>query len=245
MEFSPDATVLATTVVGGVTLTLNLTIATTWLVMALAVLGSIVLTRSVGLHRANAANPRSPTKGQVAVEVIVDLIEKQIVEISGRKAGRFLPFVGTLFIFIALSNLLLVVPGFTPPTASLSTTTALALAVLFAVPVYAVSERGVGGYLASYVRPTPLMLPFNIIGEASRTLALAIRLYGNVMSGSAIAIVLIGVAPLFLPVVMDGLGLITGMIQAYIFAILAMVYIAAAVGPGDEKTKHSNQEPLK
>jgi F-type H+-transporting ATPase subunit a len=120
------------------------------------------------------------------------------------------------------------VPGYSPPTGSLSTTAALATCVFVAVPLYGIASQGLGGYLRHYIRPTLLMLPFNIIGELSRTLALAVRLYGNMMSGTVIAAILIGFVPLFVPVLMQLLGLLTGMIQAYIFAVLAMVYIASA-----------------
>ena len=120
-------------------------------------------------------------------------------------------------------------PGYQPPTGSLSTTAALAICVLIAVPLFSIGAARDRGYLRSYIRPTPLMLPFNIIGELSRTLALAVRLYGNVMSGTVIVGILISVAPFFFPVdLMQLLGLLTGLIQAYIFAILAMVYIASA-----------------
>jgi F-type H+-transporting ATPase subunit a len=115
-----------------------------------------------------------------------------------------------------------------PPTGSLSTTTALAICVLIAVPLYGVAERGVRGYLRSYLQPTFLMLPFNILGEISRTVALAVRLYGNVMSGAVLGAILISIIPFFFPVAMQLLGLLTGLTQAYIFAVLAMVYVAAA-----------------
>jgi len=127
-----------------------------------------------------------------------------------------------------ICNLLSVVPGWYTPTGSFSTTTALAICVFLAVPIYGVQKLGLLGYLKQYLRPTPLMAPFNIIGELSRTLALAVRLFGNVMSGGKIAAILLAITPLFVPVVMHALGLLTGVIQAYIFAILAMVYIASA-----------------
>jgi F-type H+-transporting ATPase subunit a len=130
-----------------------------------------------------------------------------------------------------MSNLLLVVPGFEPPTASLSTTTALALSVLIAVPLFGITSQGLGGYLKTYLQPSFIMLPFNIISEFSRGISLAIRLYGNIMSGAVIAAILLSVAPFFFPVVMDVLGLLTGVIQAYIFAILATVYISSATAP--------------
>ena len=152
----------------------------------------------------------------------------QIREVSRHDPGMYLPFVGTLFLFIATSNLLAVVPGYLPPTGSLSTTTALAACVFVAVPLFGISRQGVVGYLRNYLRPTPLMLPFNVIGEFSRTLALAVRLYGNIMSGTVLVGILISLAPFFFPIVMQMLGLITGLVQAYIFAVLAMVYIASA-----------------
>mgnify|MGYP000279296855 CR=1 FL=1 len=168
------------------------------------------------------------SRWQTLLEVIVSTIRDQIADIGAERPARYLPFVGTLFLFIAATNLLAVVPGYKPPTGSLSTTVALALCVLVAVPIYAIREKGPLGYLRNYVRPTVFMLPFNVIGEISRTIALAVRLYGNVMSGTVIVGILIGIAPFLFPIVMQLLGLLTGLIQAYIFAVLAMVYIASA-----------------
>lgn len=217
MEISPDAWVIFE--VG--TVEVNATIVYTWVVMAILVLSALFVRL-----RLSATGELTPS--QNFWEALVETMRTQIREVSGQEPGPYLPFIGTLFIFIATANILAVVPGFTPPTGSLSTTTALALCVLIAVPVFGMAEQGVLGYLRSYFRPTPLMAPFNVIGEVSRTLALAIRLYGNVMSGTVIAGILISVAPFFFPVAMQMLGLLTGVIQAYIFAILAMVYIASA-----------------
>jgi F-type H+-transporting ATPase subunit a len=202
-------------------LRLNATIVYTWLVMA-AVAG---IARLITLRLTDA---ETPSRWQNLLEVLVTGMRDQIQQVSQQEPGRYLPFIGTLFLFIATSNILAVVPGFLPPTGSLSTTTALALCVFIAVPLYGVAERGALGYLRTYVQPTFLMLPFNILGEISRTVALAVRLYGNVMSGTILAAILIGIIPFFFPVLMQLLGLLTGLIQAYIFAVLAMVYIAAA-----------------
>jgi len=161
------------------------------------------------------------------MEVLVTGIRKQIREISGQDPREYLPFVGTLFLFVAVCNLLSIVPGYEAPTGSLSTTAALAACVFVAVPLYGIAHRGLS-YFAQYIKPSVFMLPFNIMGELSRTLALAVRLFGNVMSGTMIVGILLGVTPLLFPIVMQALGLLTGLIQAYIFAILAMVYIAAA-----------------
>lgn len=200
---------------------LNATLIFTWLVMGVLVVGSWLVTRHLSAST-------QISRGQNLLEVIVLGIRDQIQEIIDQPAGPYLPFIGTLFIFIALSNLLSVIPGYQPPTGSLSTTTALALCVFFAVPLYGVRKKGVRGYLQQYLQPNPIMLPFNIIGDFSRIVALAVRLFGNVMSGTMIVGILLSVAPLLFPVMMQVLGLLTGMIQAYIFAILAMVFIAAA-----------------
>jgi F-type H+-transporting ATPase subunit a len=208
----------------------NATIFYTWIVMGLLVIASMIITRSL---RADVP----PDRWRTTLEVIVQGIQSQIEEVAPHPSRHLLYFAGTLFLFVAMSNLLLVVPGFEPPTASLSTTTALALSVLIAVPLFGVSSRGIGGYLKSYLEPSFIMLPFNIISEFSRGISLAIRLYGNIMSGAVIAAILLSVAPFFFPVVMDLLGLLTVMIQAYIFAILATVYISSATAPSSKIQK--------
>jgi F-type H+-transporting ATPase subunit a len=200
---------------------LNATIVYTWLVMALLTLISWVVTRRL-------TSGTKISRWQNLLEVLVTGIRDQIREVSRSDPGQYLPFVGTLFLFIAMANLLAVVPGYMAPTGSLSTTTALAICVFVAVPLYGIANEGILRYLKRYIKPTVLMLPFNIIGEISRTIALAVRLYGNIMSGTVIVAILLSLTPYLFPVVMQLLGLLTGMIQAYIFAILAMVYIASA-----------------
>ncbi|MFT5742555.1 MAG: F-type H+-transporting ATPase subunit a [Paracoccaceae bacterium] len=217
MELTPDETIIFT--LRGIAITA--TVVNTWVIMALLTGVSVLVTR-------NLRPDVPPNRWRTALEVIVNGIVGQIAEITERRDPRVLYFVGTLFLFIVTANLLTVVPGFDTPTASLSTTAALALSVLVAVPIFGVGSRGIGGYLRSYIEPSFVMLPFNIIGEFSRGISLAIRLYGNIMSGAVIGAILLGVAPFFFPVVMDMLGLLTGVIQAYIFAILATVYISSA-----------------
>lgn len=206
---------------------INATIFYTWIVMVILTVASILITR-------NLRPDVPPNRWRTALEVIVQGIQGQIEEIAPGPSRHLLYYAGTLFLFVAVSNLLLVVPGFEPPTSSLSTTTALAFSVLIAVPLFGINSRGLGGYLKTYLEPSFIMLPFNIISEFSRGISLAIRLYGNIMSGAVIAAILLTVAPFFFPVVMDVLGLLTGMIQAYIFAILATVYISSATAhPSD------------
>jgi F-type H+-transporting ATPase subunit a len=203
-------------------ISLNGTILYTWIVMAILTVGSWLVTRRL-------STDVRISRWQHALEVIVDGMRRQVMEISRREPKGFLPFLGTLFLYIAVSNLLSIVPGFASPTGSLSTTAALSICVFLAVPGYGISEMGLKKYLMNYLRPTPFMLPFNIMGEVSRTLALAVRLFGNIMSGAMIGAILLAVAPLIFPVIMQLLGLLTGMVQAYIFAILAAVYIGAGM----------------
>lgn len=228
-DFSPDDVVLWQW--GFVSL--NHTILYTWIVMALLVLFSLFATRRL------SSGPRI-SRWQNFLEIIVGAINNQIREVSQQRPDRYLPFIGTLFLLTVVSNLLAVVPGFYSPTASLSTTAALAICVLVAVPVYGIANQGLLGYLKLYVQPTPLMLPFNVIGELSRTLALAVRLFGNMMSGAKIAAILLAIAPLFFPILMHALGLLTGLIQAYIFAVLALVYIASATRAHEPLKKGTN-----
>lgn len=216
---------------------LNATILFTWTVMAV-----LVVTAAIVRRRLTTA-PHMP-RGQNALETVVTGILNQIRGVSGDEPARYLPFVGTLFLFIAVSNALVIIPGYRPPTGSLSTTAALALCVFVAVPAYGIARRGLRSYLRQYLQPSPIMLPFNIVGELSRTLALAVRLFGNIMSGTLIAAVLIGVAPLFFPIVMQLFGLLVGLIQAYIFAVLAMVYIASGTRVHDEHRRPPAAIPL-
>jgi F-type H+-transporting ATPase subunit a len=200
---------------------LNATIVFTWAVMLVLAVGAKLITCKLSTELTRS-------RWQNLLEIVVTAIIKQIEEVGLHHPVRYLGFLGTLFLFVAASSLATVIPGYEPPTGSLSTTAALALCVFVAVPVFGIVEQGLGGYLKSYVEPTPIMLPFNLISEISRTLALAVRLFGNMMSGAMILAILLSITPFVFPIIMSLLGLLTGMVQAYIFTILAAVYIAAA-----------------
>ena len=202
-------------------LKLNATIVFTWGLMLLMAVGSMLITRKLSTELKRS-------RWQSLLEIVVTAIEKQIEEVGLSHPETYLGFLGTLFLFVATASLCTVIPGYETPTASLSTTAALALCVFVAVPLYGIEEQGVVGYLKTYVKPTFIMLPFNIISELSRTLALAVRLFANMMSGAMIIGILLTITPFIFPIVMIALGLLTGMVQAYIFSILAAVYIAAA-----------------
>jgi len=226
MELSPDQTIFWQQGF----ITINLTLVTTWGIMLLLVVTAILVTRKLktDIHI---------SRWQCFLEMIVTGINAQIKEVGLSKPEEYIGFIGTLFLFIGVSNICIIFPGYVPPTASLSTTTALALCVFIAVPFYGIRKSGLLGYLKSYLQPTWIMLPFNLISEISRTLALAVRLFGNMMSGGMIIAILLSISPFIFPVIMNALGLLTGTVQAYIFSILATVYIAAAV----QDTKETNQ----
>jgi F-type H+-transporting ATPase subunit a len=200
---------------------LNGTIVFTWALMLVLAVGSKLITRKLSTELKRS-------RWQNLLEIVVTAIEKQIEDVGLKNPQKYIGFLGTLFLFVALCALCTILPGFEPPTGSLSTTAALALCVFVAVPLFGIEEQGLWNYLKSYAEPTVVMLPFNIISELSRTLALAVRLFGNMMSGVMIIGILLTITPFIFPIVMTVLGLLTGMVQAYIFFILATVYIAAA-----------------
>lgn len=229
MEISPDNIIIWQSGIW----TLNATILYTWLIMVILVVGSWWVTRNLSVsHRLS--------NWQNMLEAIVEVINQQIREASRQDPKPYLPFVGTLFLFIALANMLTIFPVYESPAGSLSTTTALALCVFIAVPIYSIWMRGILGYLKHFIEPTPIMLPFQIISEVSRTISLAIRLFGNIMSTSLLVAILITIAPIIFPALMRLFGVLIGIIQAYVFAILTMVYIAS--GTRAQRVQQSDQE---
>lgn len=217
MKLSPDETIFWQ---HGF-IVINSTLVWTWIIIIALATASKLITRYL------KTNIRI-SKWQCVLEMLVTGINKQIKDVGLKDPKKYIGFLGTLFLFIAVSNLCIIFPFYEPPTSSLSTTTALAISVFIAVPFFGILEGGLGGYLKSYIKPSFIMLPFNIISELSRTLALAVRLFGNIMSGGVIVSVLLSITPFIFPIVMNALGLLTGIVQAYIFSILACVYIAAA-----------------
>jgi F-type H+-transporting ATPase subunit a len=231
MELTPDNTII--TEIGPIAL--NATLVYSWIVMVLLVGVSWLITR-------NLSTGTEISRWQNALEAIVVTIRDQIHDITQRDPRPLIPFIGTLFLFISISNLLSIVPGFESPAGSFSTAAALAIAVFFAIPVFGVEERGFLGYLKNYIEPTPFMLPFNIISEISRTFALAVRLFGNIMSGRLLIGIIVSIVPLFVPTILELFELLIGQIQAYIFAVLATVYIASGMssqaGSDEESTNN-------
>jgi F-type H+-transporting ATPase subunit a len=211
---------------------INLTIVTTWSLMILLTVVSALITRKI-------KTDIRISRWQCILEMLVTSMNNEIKDVGLDEPSDYIGFLGTLFLFIATANVCIILPWYQAPTGSLSTTAGLAICVFLAVPFFGIEKRGMPNYLKSFIEPTFIMLPFNIISELSRTLALAVRLFGNIMSGGMIVAILLSIAPFIFPVVMKTLGLLTGMVQAYIFSILATVYIAAVVQKVKQKDKTS------
>ena len=204
---------------------------TTWAIMAGLAFGGMLLTRSLS---------RVPSATQSAVELVVEAVDDQIRQTMGVEPSPYRAFIGTLFLFIFVANWSSLVPGVDPPTAQIETDAALALIVFVAVIWYGIRVGGVRGYLATFASPNPIMIPLNFLESLTRTFSLVVRLFGNVMSGVFVVGIVLSVAGLLVPIPLMALDLLTGAVQAYIFAVLAMVFIAGAVSEGKKDTETNN-----
>lgn len=203
----------------------------TWAIMAVLVLGSALVSRRLSLV---------PSATQAAFELIVDTVDSQIRDTMRVEPAPYRAFIGTLFTFIFVANWTTLVPGAQPPTAHLETDAALALLVFFAVIWFGIRAGGTRGYLASLASPNPIMIPLNFVESLTRTFSLLVRLFGNVMSGVFVIGIVLSLAGLLVPIPLMALDLLTGAVQAYIFAVLAMVFIAAAINEGKPDPETSN-----
>jgi F-type H+-transporting ATPase subunit a len=200
-------------------------VVTSWAIMAVLTLASWLVTRRLAAR---------PDRYQAVVEAVVTGIADQIREIIRNDPRPFLPLLGTIFIFLITANLSGVLPGVEAPTGTLETPAALALIVFAAVHFFGVRERGLLGYLASFARPKLIMLPLNLVSEVTRTFSMMVRLFGNVMSGEFVIALVVGLAGLFVPIPLMALEILVGVVQAYIFTILAAVFIGAAIDTTEE-----------
>ena len=202
-------------------------VVTTWGIMAALVLMSICATRRLSL---------APSRFQTVLETVVEAVDSQIRDTMRTPPARYRAFIGTLFLFILAANWSSLIPGVEPPTAHIETDAAMAGIVFFAAIFFGVKARGVAGYLKSFASPSVLMIPLNVAEAFTRAFSMSVRLFGNVMSGVFIIGVVLSLAGLFVPIPLMALDLLTGAIQAYIFAVLAMVFIAGAVSDADAQT---------
>ena len=195
-------------------------VVTTWGIMAVFVLVSWLATRQLR---------QEPGAIQVLLEGVIDTMDHAIREVLPSAASQVLPFIGTLWIFLAVANLVGIIPGIHSPTGSLSVTAALAVLVFFSAHWYGIRSEGVAAYLKHYLTPNPILLPFHLMSEVTRTIALAIRLFGNIISLETAVMMVLLVAGFLVPVPLLMLHVIEALIQAYIFGMLALIYIAGAI----------------
>jgi len=200
-------------------------VATTWAIMLVLGAGSWLATRRLALR---------PDRRQAVLEIVVTAIMGQIEDVIRKDARPLLPLLGTLFIFLVAANLSGVLPGTEAPTAKLETPAAMALIVFLSVHYFGIRAHGLVGYLASFAKPKLIMLPLNLVAEVTRTFSLMVRLFGNVMSGEFVIALVVALAGLFVPIPLMALEIILGLVQAYIFTVLATVFIGAAVGSVEE-----------
>jgi F-type H+-transporting ATPase subunit a len=208
----------------------------TWAIMALLVTVSLLVTRRLSLV---------PSRWQTCLELIVGTLDEQIRDTMQVDPAPYRPLIGTLFIFVLVANWSSLVPGVEPPTARLETDAALALLVLLATLYYGVRTRGLRGYMATFAEPTWVMIPLNVVEQITRTFSLVVRLFGNVMSGVFVIGIVLSLAGLIVPIPLMALDLLTGAVQAYIFAVLATVFIGAAVSESTHKPPEPPHSPVR
>ena len=200
-------------------------VVTTWVIMLALSALCWLMTRRLQMR---------PGGRQALLEIIVTGIERQIEDVIRKDARPFLPLLGTLFIFLVTANLSGLLPGVEAPTGKFETPAALALIVFLSVHYFGIRARGLRGYLASFAEPKLIMLPLNILSEVTRTFSLMLRLFGNIMSGEFVIALILAMAGLFVPIPLMALEVLVGLVQAYIFTVLAAVFIGAAAGDGKE-----------
>jgi F-type H+-transporting ATPase subunit a len=207
------------------------TIVTTWLIMAMLAVIAYLSTRRLSLE---------PGPVQTAVEGVVVTIEHAVSEVAMRETRAIMPFVGTLWIFLVAANLSGLIPGVHSPTRDLSATAGLAFLVFLSTHWFGIRLQGAKRYLAHYLKPSPILLPFHIISEITRTVALAVRLFGNIMSLEMAALLILLVAGFLVPVPILMLHIVEALVQAYIFGMLALIYISGGIQ--SQKIKDQAQE---
>ncbi|MCW2305910.1 F0F1 ATP synthase subunit A [Rhodobium gokarnense] len=203
----------------------------TWVLMAVLALGCAILTRRLKLR---------PSRTQAALELFVTAIDGQLRDIVGGDPAPLRALIGTILLYVLIANWMSIVPGVEPPTAHIETDAALALIVFGATIWFGVRARGAGGYLKTFAEPSWVMIPLNLVEQITRTFSLIVRLFGNVMSGVFVVGIILSLAGLLVPIPLMALELLTGAVQAYIFAVLAAVFIGAAASEGGQQPQRGS-----
>jgi F-type H+-transporting ATPase subunit a len=214
-------------------LTVTTPVVATWGIMILLAGGSWLVTRRMSLH---------PSGRQAALELVVETIAAQVRDTMSAEPAPYIPLIGTLFLFIFTANWSSLVPGFEPPTANLETDAALALIVFLATVWFGICSRGMRGFMATFAEPTVLMVPLNVIETVTRTFSLVVRLFGNVMSGVFVVGIVLSLVGLLVPIPLMALELLTGAVQAYIFSVLAMVFIGGVIRTREPNSSNGEEK---
>lgn len=201
-------------------LQLTSTVLTTWGLMLFVFCIAWAATRKLQLQ---------PGRGQTLLEAIVSIIENAVRSVAPQHVQQILPFIGTIWVFLVIANLIGLIPGLHSPTRDLSTTAALAILVFLSVHWFGIRSQGLKNYLLHYLKPSPILLPFHIISEVTRTIALAVRLFGNIMSLEMVALLILMVAGFLIPIPILMLHIVEALVQAYIFGMLALIYVAGGL----------------
>jgi F-type H+-transporting ATPase subunit a len=208
------------------------TVVTTWAVTVLLGGCAWLFTRRLALR---------PSATQAALEGVVTALEGAIAAVAPQHARRMLPLVGTLWVYLVTANLVGLIPGLHSPTGDLSATAALALIVFLSVHAFGIQAQGLRGYLRHYISPSPILLPFHLISEVTRTVALAVRLFGNMMSLEMAALLILLVAGFLVPIPILMLHIVEALVQAYIFGMLALIYVAGGL-EAQQRTSETPKE---
>ncbi|MBY6088755.1 F0F1 ATP synthase subunit A [Maritimibacter alkaliphilus] len=208
----------------------------TWAIMAGLGLLCFLTTRRLSLR---------PGRTQTVLELFVTVIDDQVRDTMQRDPAPYRALIGTIFAYVLVANWSALLPGIEPPTAHLETDAALAVIVLAATIFYGIRGRGLKGYLGTFAEPSWVMIPLNLIEQITRSFSLVVRLFGNVMSGVFVVGIVLSLAGLFVPIPLMALDLLTGAVQAYIFAVLATVFIGAAAGEDAPQAPPSSQTDKK
>jgi len=206
----------------------------TWLIMAAFIGLARLITRKLSTD---------PTRTQAAVETVLTAIDSQIADTMQADPAPYRALIGTIFLYVLVANWSSLIPGIEPPTAHIETDAALAFIVFAATIGFGLKTRGVKGYLATFAEPSWVMIPLNVVEQITRTFSLIVRLFGNIMSGVFVVGIILSLAGLLVPIPLMALDLLTGAVQAYIFAVLACVFIGAAIG--ETPAKPQSKEPGK
>lgn len=196
------------------------TVVNTWVIMAILLPLVYILTRKLSIV---------PRGSQHLLEMLAEFFYDLLEDNMGKEGRKYLPLVGTLFVFILFLNLAWLIPGMRPPTTDLSTTVGFAVVTIILVQLIGIKKQGLGGYIKHFFQPNPFLFPLNVIEELVKPVSLSLRLFANMFGEKTVVAVLFMLIPFLVPTPVMILGVIMGLIQALVFSLLTVVYITSFV----------------